>query len=116
MSSAAHEQLTAGSSLESLGFGQVMSPLPDVQLGATWQEATPRAVAQQQQHLQSSAVKAGVDLTAGTIAGVAQLVVGYPFDTIKVRQGQRHSNLLLHASLLPLCLCCHAAWMLELPL
>jgi hypothetical protein len=87
MSSAAHsKQLTAGPSLDSLGLGQVMAPLPDVQLGATWQEASPIAVAQQQQQAQSSAVKAGVDLTAGTLAGVAQLVVGYPFDTIKVRQ------------------------------
>ncbi|KAK9867689.1 hypothetical protein WJX84_006372 [Apatococcus fuscideae] len=31
------------------------------------------------------------DLTAGTIAGAAQLVVGHPFDTIKVKlQGQPH--------------------------
>lgn len=95
MSSAAHKQLTAGSSLDGLGLGQVMAPLPDVQLGPTWQEASPRAVAQQQ----SSAVKAGVDLTAGTLAGVAQLVVGYPFDTIKVRQELLFHLLLQHASL-----------------
>ena len=25
-----------------------------------------------------------VDLTAGTVAGVAQLLVGHPFDTVKV--------------------------------
>eukprot|EP00878_Enallax_costatus_P014771 GHUV01015456.1.p1 GENE.GHUV01015456.1~~GHUV01015456.1.p1 ORF type:complete len:205 (+),score=61.56 GHUV01015456.1:580-1194(+) len=34
---------------------------------------------------QSPTVKVAVDLTSGTIAGIAQLLVGHPFDTIKVK-------------------------------
>lgn len=60
--------------------------------------AMPDAVVQQQpaawrgeqQQRQVAAAPSGtqtaaIDLTAGTVAGVAQLIVGYPFDTIKVK-------------------------------
>lgn len=30
-------------------------------------------------------VEVGKDLTAGTMAGIAQLLVGHPFDTVKVK-------------------------------
>jgi hypothetical protein len=39
----------------------------------------------QQHHASTSVVTVAVDLTAGTAAGIAQLLVGHPFDTIKVR-------------------------------
>ncbi|MBA0635706.1 hypothetical protein Godav_025246, partial [Gossypium davidsonii] len=34
------------------------------------------------------------DLTSGTIGGVAQLIVGHPFDTIKVKLQSQHAPLL----------------------
>mgnify|MGYP001806899446 CR=1 FL=1 len=71
MSGAVQKQLTAA------GFAEPsFSP-------ASLSAMTP-PVQQQQQEAQSSVMKAGIDLTAGTVAGVAQLIVGHPFDTIKV--------------------------------
>lgn len=71
MSSAVQKQLTtAGFGEPSFGLPSPLAMAPPVQ--------------QQQQEAQSSVMKAGIDLTAGTVAGVAQLIVGHPFDTIKV--------------------------------
>lgn len=82
--SAAHKHLGAAGSFESIGLGPVMAPVADrVQPGSAWREqqhVQPTAVVQQ-----SSVQAAAVDLTAGTFAGIAQLIVGHPFDTIKVR-------------------------------
>jgi len=35
--------------------------------------------------MRSRLVEVGKDLTAGTMAGIAQLLVGHPFDTVKVK-------------------------------
>lgn len=42
----------------------------------------------QQRHSNAHFPNGLQDLTSGTVAGVAQLLVGHPFDTIKVRPGQ----------------------------
>ena len=39
----------------------------------------------QQQHHHSAGTTMALDLVAGTAAGTAQLLVGHPFDTIKVK-------------------------------
>jgi hypothetical protein len=71
MSSAVQKHLTTA------GFGEPS-------FGLSSPSAMAPSVQQQQQEAQSSVMKAGIDLTAGTVAGVAQLIVGHPFDTIKV--------------------------------
>jgi hypothetical protein len=85
-------------SIKGLHFNPGMSAVPDVHVDAVWGQGAQQARAQQQAASvqnsskkaavdiqQSSAAQAAIDLTAGTVAGVAQLIVGHPFDTIKVR-------------------------------
>lgn len=81
-----HKQLTAGT-FDSLHTGPVGSlqlsavmPVAEVQRAALWQDAPTQAAA----HEQGKGVKVAIDLAAGTFGGIAQLVVGHPFDTIKV--------------------------------
>jgi hypothetical protein len=103
-----HRQLTAGT-FESLQAGAVDSlqlsavmPVAEVQRAALWQDAPTQAAALEQ----GKGVKVAIDLAAGTFGGIAQLIVGHPFDTIKVRccsqdRGQ-HEKRLLPGLLLPL--------------
>lgn len=78
-SAAAHKPLSG--SIDGLELGTVMPPSSDVQHVPAWTEGLVRS---SQQRQQESTAKAAVDLTAGTVAGIAQLLVGHPFDTIKV--------------------------------
>jgi hypothetical protein len=82
-----HEQLTAGTlehfhpgAIDSLQLSAVM-PVAEVQRAALWQDAPEQAAA----HRQGKGLKVAIDLAAGTFGGIAQLIVGHPFDTIKVK-------------------------------
>lgn len=77
------------SPLDSLHLGAVMPPISDAAAAQpAYGQEHHRQPVQAQQHDKPgfSAITAAVDLTAGTAAGIAQLLVGHPFDTVKVRE------------------------------